>query len=76
MNEILFLTEKAPEGGHTARALGFSIFTEADTMDELKTNVREAALCHFDDVDLPKIVRLHFVKDEIKARLKYGHRDG
>ena len=43
------------------------------TMGELKIHVREAVRCHFDDEDLPKIVQLHFVKDEIKARLKYGH---
>lgn len=73
MNEIIFLAEEAPEGGYTARAQGLSIFTEADTMDELKIYIREAVRCHFDDVDLPKIVRLHFVKNEIKARLKYGH---
>ena len=71
MNEIFYLTEEAPEGGHTARALGFLIFAEADTMDELKIHVREAARYHFDDEDLSKIVQLHFVKDE--ARLKYGH---
>lgn len=67
MQEIIFLTEEASEGGFIARALGFSIFTEADTMDELKIHVREAVRCHFDEEDLPKIVRLHFVKDEIMA---------
>ncbi len=68
MKEIIFLIEEAPEGGFTARALGFSIFTDAETMDELKVNVREAIHCHFDEEeDLPKIVRLHFVKDEIMA---------
>jgi len=68
MKEIIFLIEEAPEGGFTSRALGVSIFTEAETMDELKTNIREAVHCYFDEnSDLPKIVRLHFVKDEIMA---------
>lgn len=67
MKEIIFLIEEAPEGGFTARALGFSIFTDAETMDELKANIREATRCHFDEEDLPKVVRLHFVKDEIMA---------
>ena len=68
MKEIIFLVEEALEGGFTAQALGFSIFTEADTMDQLKANIREAIHCHFDlKEDLPKIARLHYVKDEIMA---------
>ena len=68
MTEMVFLVEEAPEGGYTARAAGESIFTEGETLDELKTNVREAVLCHFDrDEDRPKIVRLHFTHDEVLA---------
>ncbi len=67
MKEVIFLIEEAPEGGFTAHALGLSIFTEAETMDELRKNVREAVRCHFDEADLPKVVRLHFVKDEVMA---------
>ncbi len=48
MSEVLFLVEEAPEGGFTARALGDSIFTEADTLDELREAVREAAACHYE----------------------------
>jgi hypothetical protein len=65
MNEIFFLVEEAPEGGYTARALGESIFTEADTLEELKINVREAVHCHFEEDTLPKIIRLHMVKEEL-----------
>ena len=66
MKEIIFLINEAEEGGFTARALGESIFTDADTMDELKTNIQEAIECHFDNpTDKPKIAHLHFVKDEI-----------
>jgi hypothetical protein len=67
MNEIFFLVEEALEGGYTAKAIGESIFTEADTMDELKVNIREAVHCHFDDDKLPKIIRLHLVKEEVIA---------
>ena len=49
MSEIIFLVEEAPEGGYTARALGFSIFTEADTWRELKEAVQEAVRCHFEE---------------------------
>ncbi len=49
MNEIIFLIEEALEGGYTAKAIGESIFTEADTMDEIKVNIKEAVECHFDE---------------------------
>ena len=48
MNELIFLVEEAPEGGFTAKALGESIYTEADTMDELKKMIRDAVNCHFE----------------------------
>jgi hypothetical protein len=64
-SEIVFSVEESPEGGYEARALGFSIFTEGDTMDELKRNVREAVQCHFDAGEAPKVIRLHMVKDEV-----------
>ena len=67
MNEIFFLVEEALEGGYTAKAIGESIFTEADTLNELKVNIREAVHCHFDDDKLPKIIRLHLVKEEVIA---------
>ena len=67
MNEIIFLIEEAGEGGFTARALGESIFTEADTLDALRQQVREAVNCHFDGGKAPKVIRLHFVRDEVLA---------
>lgn len=57
-SELIFLVEEAPEGGYTARALGQSIFTEADTLQQLHKNVREAVLCHFDEGQQPKMMRL------------------
>jgi hypothetical protein len=67
MSEIVFVVENAPEGGYLARALGASIFTEADTEAELKLAVQDAVHCHFDENSLPKVIRLHFVRDELMA---------
>lgn len=67
MNEVIFQVEDASEGGYTARALGHSIFTEAESLDELRDNVRDAVRCHFDDDTGPKVIRLHFVRDEVLA---------
>jgi hypothetical protein len=50
MNELVFLVEKAPEGGYTARAVGESIFTEADDLSALDENIRDAVQCHFEEV--------------------------
>ena len=65
--EIIFVVEDAPEGGYEARALGHSIFTEADSLDSLREMVRDAVACHFEDGDRPSVIRLHVVKDELLA---------
>lgn len=65
MREIIFVVEEAAEGGYTARALGESIFTEGADLGEIRRNVREAVGCHFDEGDKPRIIRLHFVRDEV-----------
>lgn len=67
MNEIFFLVENAPEGGFTAKALGESIFTEGDNLEDLHVNVRDAVKCHFDEDKVPKMIRLHFVHEEVLA---------
>ena len=65
MNEIIFLVEDAPEGGFSARALGYSIFTAADSEQELQTMVKDAVACHFDDGEAPKIIHLQYVREEV-----------
>jgi predicted RNase H-like HicB family nuclease len=65
MIEILFTAEESPEGGFIAKAVGHSIFTEADTLEELRGNVREAVETHFDAGERPRLVRLHIVRDEV-----------
>jgi hypothetical protein len=67
MSEIVFVVEEAPEGGYVARTDGDSIFTEADTLAELHDRAREAVRCHFGDGKAPKLIRLHFVRDEVIA---------
>ena len=61
MNEIIFLVEEAPEGGYTAHALGYSIFTEAETRDGLRRMAQDAVRCHFEEGEQPRIIRLHIV---------------
>ena len=65
--EIIFVIEESPEGGYEAKALGFSIFTEGDSFDEVKQNIIEAVNCHFDSNNKPKLIRLHYVKKEVIA---------
>lgn len=67
MTELIFIVEEAPEGGFTARALGASIFTEADTWVELQAQIRDAVRCHFEDEKRPGVVRLHYVREEVFA---------
>ncbi len=63
--EIVFAVQESPEGGYEARALGHGIFTQAGTLEELKTAAQGAVRCHFDEASRPRVIRLHLVKDEV-----------
>ena len=64
--EIVFIIEEDPDGGYNANALGYNIFTQADSLPALKTMIKDALLCHFEnEEERPGIVRTHFVKDEV-----------
>lgn len=65
MKDIVFQIDEAAEGGWGARSIGESIFTQADTRESLRENVRDAVRCHFEEDTAPKVIRLHFVHDEI-----------
>jgi len=66
MKEIIFILEEDPEGGFTASALGLSIFTQGNTIEEIKEKIRDAVRCHFDtEEEIPKVIRLHQVKEEV-----------
>jgi hypothetical protein len=67
MIEIVFLVENDPEEGYTARALGESIFTQANNLESLKEMIRDAVNCHFTETEKPKVIRLHIVRDEVIA---------
>lgn len=67
VSEIIFVIEEDPEGGYTAKAVGESIFTQAEDLGALQERVRDAVRCHFDDGKTPKLIRLHFVRDEVIA---------
>jgi len=67
MNEVIFLVEEADEGGYIAKALGEGIHTQAESIPELKEMIKDAVRCHFDEKDLPKMIRIHFVKEEVFA---------
>ena len=68
-SEIIFeITEDKVDGGYSASALGYGIHTQADTVEELRRNVREAVECYFDEsMRRPSLIRLHFVRDEVLA---------
>jgi len=67
MNEIIFLVEEDIEGGFNAKALSESIFTQGQTVEELRANIRDAVDCHYDPASKPKMIRLHFVSEEVLA---------
>ena len=67
MAEIVFLVEDAPESGFTAKALGYSIYTEADNREELKLAIQDALECHFEEGAKPKVVWLHYLREEVMA---------
>lgn len=67
MSEIIFIIENSDEGGYTAKALDYSIYTEGETLDELKESIKDAVKCHFNEKEMPHIVRLHMVKDEVMS---------
>ncbi len=70
MKEIIFLIEEDPEGGYNAQCLDHSIFTEGETIQDLKIKIIEALKCHFEnEAEIPRLIRLHFVREEI---LKYA----
>lgn len=67
MSEPVFVVEEAPEGGYVATAVGAAIVTEADDLNGLRAQVRDAVRCHFDEGQTPAVIRLHYVRDEVIA---------
>ncbi len=65
--EIIFLVEESVEGGYDAKALGYSIYTQGEDLQMLKENIKDAVKCHFEEKEMPHLIRLHMVKDEMVA---------
>ena len=65
--EIIFEVTEAVEGGYNARALGYSIYTQGESWNDLKEMATDAVLCHFDEDGAPRVIRLHLVRDEAIA---------
>ncbi len=67
MSEIIFVVEDSADGGYLARAMGVSIYTQSDSVEALHDRVRDAVRCHFDAEEVPKVIRLHYVREEVIA---------
>ena len=67
MKELVFEVVQEADGGYTAEAIGESIFTEADSWEELRANVREAVQAFYFDAEPPASIRLRLVRDEVLA---------
>ncbi len=64
--EVIFEVTETDDGGYVAAALGYGIHTQAETLEELRSMVRDAVSCYFDgSTTTPKLIRLHFVRDEL-----------
>ena len=63
--EITFEVRESSEGGYEARALGHAICTQADDWNDLREMLRDAVHCHFGHVEKPKLINIHFVRDEV-----------
>jgi len=67
LNEIIFAVTESLDGGYEARAVGHSIYTQCDEYSELQETLRDAVKCHFEEAQMPLLIRIHFVKDEVIA---------
>lgn len=65
--EIVFAVTQEADGGFVAECLTQDIFTQGNSWDELRANVREAVAGYFFDQPRPSVIRLHLVRDEVMA---------
>lgn len=65
--EIVFLVEESLDGGYEAKAAGFPIFTQGETVEEVKKNILDAVRCHFEDGEVPSYIYVRFLKEELIA---------
>jgi len=67
INEIIFTVKESLDGGYEAQAVGHSIYTQCDEYEELADILRDAVKCHFEETEMPSLIRIHLVKDEVIA---------
>ena len=67
MNEIIFEVTQEADGAYSAECLTEPVFTQADSWDDLRAQVRDAVTAHFFDQEMPASIRLHLVRDEVMA---------
>lgn len=65
MTVITFEVIESNDGQYEARARGHSIYTQGEDWDELKEMAREAVLCHFDEAETPRVIRLYQIRDKV-----------
>ena len=63
--EIVFQVRKSPDGGYSARAVDYNIFTQGDDWEDLKFMLRDAVLCYFEEGEAPEAIRVHLVQNEV-----------
>ena len=63
MKELVFIVEESQEGGFYARAVGQSIVTEGETIEELQQMIRDAVQCHFNETEKPELIHLHVTRE-------------
>lgn len=69
--EIVFFVEESVDGGYEARAAGFPIFTQGETVEEVKKNILDAVRCHFDNDEIPSFIYVRFLKEELISLWNY-----
>ncbi|MBI5281535.1 MAG: 2-phospho-L-lactate guanylyltransferase [Candidatus Solibacter usitatus] len=67
MSELVFEITQEADGGFCAECLTEAIFTQGDSWDELRGNVRDAVSAFFFDRPAPATIRLHLIRDEVLA---------
>ena len=67
VNEIIFTVNESLDGGYEAQAVGHSIYTQCEEYNELPTVLRDAVKCHFNQDEMPSLIRIHLVKNEVIA---------
>ena len=65
--EIVFSVTQEGDDGFVAECLSHDIFTQGNSWEELRKNVREAVSGYFFDHAKPSRIRLHLVRDEVLA---------